>query len=93
MVPVSATRPPRPKDTLFCPACGHESPADGDWQVRADGALACPACAARVTRRSEPHPADTPSRSGRSDPTSRVHRLAVALLRWTPARLPGTRPQ
>ncbi|SHH43969.1 hypothetical protein [Halobaculum gomorrense] len=48
-------RPP-PKNTLFCPECGHAAPADGDWVVRdrdRDGveALTCPDCGATLTVR------------------------------------------
>ena len=42
------------KTTLFCPHCGHESDADGDWIVReADGRTVydCPDCGASVTKR------------------------------------------
>jgi predicted RNA-binding Zn-ribbon protein involved in translation (DUF1610 family) len=57
----AAVASPRPKNTLFCPECGHESPADGDWRVRtaaSDTELACPVCGAAVTRRpGEPQPA------------------------------------
>lgn len=44
----------RRKNALFCRRCGHESPTDGDWRVRAtpSGALyRCPACGADVARR------------------------------------------
>jgi len=42
----------RSKSVLFCPACGHESPVAGDWDVhRRSGrdALTCPECHATVT--------------------------------------------
>jgi predicted RNA-binding Zn-ribbon protein involved in translation (DUF1610 family) len=42
------------KTTLFCPQCGHESPADGDWAVsEADGhdAYVCPECGATIAER------------------------------------------
>jgi predicted RNA-binding Zn-ribbon protein involved in translation (DUF1610 family) len=42
------------KATLFCPRCGHESPADGDWSVQeVDGVAAyvCPECGREITRR------------------------------------------
>ncbi len=47
MRPLSAKRP---KNTLFCPRCGHESPADGDWcwTPAADDSVTCPVCAAVV---------------------------------------------
>lgn len=44
----------RPKATLFCPDCGHESVVDGDWVVRDEGSrrrYVCPACGATVERR------------------------------------------
>jgi transcription elongation factor Elf1 len=47
MPPPSATRR---KNTLFCPRCGHESPADGDWcRTPTPGeTITCPVCAAIV---------------------------------------------
>lgn len=45
---------PRPKATLFCPVCDHESHADGDWQrrFRRDRVeYVCPACEATITDR------------------------------------------
>lgn len=60
------TRPsPSPSDgtttrkaVLTCPDCGHESPPDGDWDVREESAddrdrdaYRCPDCGATVTRR------------------------------------------
>ena len=43
MPPLSATRR---KDTLFCPRCGHENPADGDWCLgpAAEHTITCPVC-------------------------------------------------
>ncbi|MFB6304912.1 MAG: hypothetical protein ABEH47_07085 [Haloferacaceae archaeon] len=44
----------RPKSTLFCPECGHESAPDGDWVVSVDGRhrrYACPECDAVVEHR------------------------------------------
>lgn len=41
----------RRKATLFCPACGHESPVDGDWEVHTTEELIatdCPACGTRI---------------------------------------------
>ncbi|MFC6719567.1 hypothetical protein ACFQGT_13745 [Natrialbaceae archaeon GCM10025810] len=46
--------PPPLKATLFCPACDHESPADGDWVRRVDGErveLVCPACETTIANR------------------------------------------
>lgn len=46
------------KAVLTCPDCGHESPPDGDWDVREESAddyeretYRCPDCDATVTRR------------------------------------------
>lgn len=49
----------RAKTVLFCVVCGHESPADGDWNESTttesesdpDLILSCPECEATVTRR------------------------------------------
>jgi predicted RNA-binding Zn-ribbon protein involved in translation (DUF1610 family) len=43
-----------PKLRLFCPACGHESPLDGDWLVReraAGVAYECPECETEIADR------------------------------------------
>lgn len=51
---LSPATAPRAKSTLFCPDCGHESPADGDWDYRASdrGATThCPDCGARIADR------------------------------------------
>jgi len=50
------------KSALFCPECGHESPADGNWCYRARPArdieeVLCPVCETRITER--PRPADS----------------------------------
>jgi predicted RNA-binding Zn-ribbon protein involved in translation (DUF1610 family) len=60
MIP-SDTRPPDSgaprKAVLYCPACGHESPVDGDWQVERDendrGRVdyRCPVCESIVANR------------------------------------------
>lgn len=56
----------RAKALLFCGVCGHESPADGDWDEstttgEADErlVLSCPDCGATVTRRRLPETAAT----------------------------------
>ena len=59
--PSTPEREPPPKGTLFCPDCGHESPARGDWIVRgaetesestvAGAVLHCPVCEATVATR------------------------------------------
>ncbi|WP_255149193.1 phage terminase large subunit family protein [Halorarius halobius] len=46
--PESPSRPARPKGTLFCPTCGHESGLDGDWIAVEGGTLVCPDCGAVV---------------------------------------------
>lgn len=46
--------PPRPKATLFCDECGHESHVTGDWVVHesAHGAdFVCPECGATIISR------------------------------------------
>ncbi|WP_435065295.1 hypothetical protein [Halobaculum sp. EA56] len=55
--PSTRTRRPPPKNTLFCPACEHAAPADGDWIAHdRDGgeALTCPDCGALVVVRRTP---------------------------------------
>jgi hypothetical protein len=50
------------KATLFCQACGHASPADGDWTVRTVDdrrRLRCPECRGVVDERRVPD--DRPS--------------------------------
>ena len=42
------------KTTLYCPACGHESPASGDWLVRERDdrpVYVCPACGETIATR------------------------------------------
>lgn len=48
----------RAKTALFCAVCGHESPADGDWDESTTTGetgprlvLSCPDCGTTVTRR------------------------------------------
>ena len=60
MPPVTATSRSDPrhrrKPVLFCPACWHESPVDGDWHVQVTQAgeqIDCPVCSATVTVRPE----------------------------------------
>jgi predicted RNA-binding Zn-ribbon protein involved in translation (DUF1610 family) len=58
----------RPKNTLFCPECGHESPVDGDWEVHTEGTrdvFTCPACGAAVTTRCR---SDGPDRAAAGTP-------------------------
>ena len=46
--------PGPPKATLYCPSCGHESPATGDWLVRdRDGrtVAVCPVCRETIAAR------------------------------------------
>lgn len=45
---------PPSKTTLFCPSCGHESRANGDWLVRErDGRTVdvCPVCDEAIATR------------------------------------------
>ena len=44
----------RRKAVLFCPVCGHESPADGNWvvtDVEQGEQFTCPECEATVALR------------------------------------------
>lgn len=50
----SESRQSRQKGVLFCPSCWHESPVDGDWQVRTTRSgrrLDCPVCGEPVAER------------------------------------------
>jgi hypothetical protein len=94
MPPLSTPSSPRRKNTLFCPQCGHQSPTDGDWRVRASASrdvYTCPVCDAEVTTRPhDPGVADTPSSSAPTfRPLGRTIRVALAWQRWacTPACL------
>ncbi|PSP88943.1 hypothetical protein BRC90_06430 [Halobacteriales archaeon QS_4_69_34] len=55
-------RAPR-KSVLYCQACGHDSPADGDWRVSPVDAdpervvYACPDCGHSITTRPVARPA------------------------------------
>ena len=60
----SDSRRCRRKPVLFCPACWHESPVDGDWHVQETQAgerLDCPVCGATVTVRPEMQESTTAS--------------------------------
>jgi|GEM_PF-1416002 len=42
------------KATLYCPSCGHENPATGDWLVRERDdrtVYVCPACGETIASR------------------------------------------
>jgi hypothetical protein len=57
----------RPKATLFCPGCDHESHVDGDWVVRTTAARVtteCPDCGTRIDERSR-----RPDRSDECSPS------------------------
>ncbi|MFC7070089.1 hypothetical protein [Halobaculum lipolyticum] len=57
--PSTRTSRPPPKDTLFCPECGHAAPAGGDWVVEERPhceTLTCPDCDATVTVRGRHRP-------------------------------------
>ena len=48
--PHTSAEPP-PKSTLFCPDCGHESDATGDWTVSeetAETVISCPDCGTEI---------------------------------------------
>ncbi|MCU4743205.1 hypothetical protein OB955_05555 [Halobacteria archaeon AArc-m2/3/4] len=48
----------RPKSTLFCTACDHESPVGGDWRVRTRGdrmVTVCPDCETAIDDRPVAH--------------------------------------
>jgi len=55
----TATTPPpdsRPKASLFCPDCGHESPITGDWLVEqgdGDRTYRCPECQSAISTRDD----------------------------------------
>jgi transposase-like protein len=55
--------PPDRKGVLFCPACDHANPVDGDWILRERAASVeyrCPDCRFTITERERhraPHPA------------------------------------
>ncbi len=76
----------REKSTLFCPGCGHTSPADGDWQVeaRADRVVYdCPDCDDTITERPTWDNCSQAHRSA-TDDSLLVHtvRLAFTLTTW-----------
>ena len=77
------------KSTLFCPACGHASPVDGDWRVQARGdhvAYDCPVCDETITER--PRHASASSTSMSRGPSvdgsllARSLRLSAAWTAW-----------
>jgi hypothetical protein len=72
----------RPKATLFCPVCDHESHVDGDWVVRTTVARVtteCPDCGTRIDER--PRPPD------RSDGCSSPGEAASALGAFAPVNV------
>ncbi|MFC6752739.1 hypothetical protein [Halorubrum tibetense] len=62
MPPTRSARPAprsRSKTTLFCPECGHESDADGDWLVEEEPngeTHVCPVCGATIEVRTRLDP-------------------------------------
>ena len=53
-VPPRAPQETPPKAALFCPRCGHESPADGDWVLTLCSEaveVRCPDCRCLLTTR------------------------------------------
>lgn len=71
--------PPGGKTTLFCPACDHESPVDGDWVVHTHAnsiEYRCPDCETLLTERERTH--------GNEDREDRNDRNHAPLLRaWS----------
>lgn len=64
-------RSPRPKATLFCFQCGHESHFEGDWIVHEydDSAdYECPVCGTTITSRRRVTDSTTDSEQGLSCP-------------------------
>ena len=87
----SATRDPGRKSVLFCPACGHESPVDGDWHVQARGETldySCPTCSEVITERPLTEARTSPVSSTSLIPSAggsllaRSVRLAFAWAAW-----------
>lgn len=73
--------PPRPKATLFCPTCGHESRVDGDWELRTVGGretTVCPECGARLDDRPAGGDADGADDAGIGTMAARLVRAALA---------------
>ena len=73
-------RPSPRKAVLFCPACGHESPIDGDWLVRERASSAvyeCPECSTVIDARPDPEASEPATTSVGLV----VSRLATELLR------------
>ncbi|ARS91096.1 zinc ribbon domain-containing protein [Natrarchaeobaculum aegyptiacum] len=59
----------RRKSTLFCPACDHQSPVDGDWVIDAGvdtERYVCPDCGYTLTERPRPRSARPLSRLAQS---------------------------
>ncbi|MXV61256.1 hypothetical protein GS429_04095 [Natronorubrum sp. JWXQ-INN-674] len=53
------SRPPSSKTVLYCFSCGHESPIDGDWNVRRAencDSYRCPDCETTITDRPRSFP-------------------------------------
>ncbi|WP_340098363.1 hypothetical protein [Salinibaculum salinum] len=92
----SAARAQGQKSVLFCPTCEHESPVDGDWQVRARGetlVYGCPTCGESITERptagdmTSPVSSTSHKSSAGGSLLARSVRLAFAWAAWpcTPA--------
>lgn len=57
------------KSTLFCPACDHQSPVEGDWVIDPEvdtERYVCPVCGYTLTERPRPRSARPLSRLARS---------------------------
>lgn len=83
MTPADRADASRPKATLFCHACRHESPVRGDWEVRSDGewtTTSCPACGVTVDERPVDLGEECDDRSLIRTTTSQVVKVALAPL-------------
>lgn len=83
MTPADRADASRRKATLFCHACGHESPVRGDWIVRSDGewtTMSCPACGATVDERPVDLVEECDDRSLLRATTTQVVKVALAPL-------------
>jgi hypothetical protein len=82
--PDDAGPPPR-KSTLFCPACDHRSPLDGDWRVEAaEGGrrFVCPDCGATVTTRPTAPAGDANDDARPTRTVTGVSLLAASVVGW-----------
>lgn len=88
----SVERRSRPKATLFCPGCDHESHVHGDWVVRTGTRITteCPDCGTRIDERprrprssgDRPPATDPSSAAGVFAPMTALLRLQCYVLGW-----------